>query len=185
MNSMKTVGIVFIILLISCNAPEKDSGKITEIEVQAALSEKEQIKLSEFIARLDYIRLETTTDGLVRPNSRVIITDNYIITISSRQCLLFERQSGKFIREVGKYGRGPNEYAVATVGFVIENQSVIYFMGWDNRLIGYSFNGNFIGTITVPATESDFGLGNLSYLNDSVFVDKFKSVRHRCQLLVP
>lgn len=156
--------------MASCGDAEKRTGFIPETGVQEALKLNEQIRLSEFLTGIEYVRLETTATGLVRPNSRVYLTDNHIITINSRQCLLFDRKSGDFLRELGRRGRGPGEYSVATSGFLNENRSEIYFLGSERSLICYSLDGSFVGTVKLPVTESSFGLGNLSYLNDSVYV---------------
>jgi len=154
------LALVFFICMASCGDAEKRSGFIAETDVQEALKLNEQIRLSEFLTRVEYVRLETTENGLVRPNSRVYLTDNHIIAINSRQCLLFDRKRGSFIRELGRRGRGPGEYSVATGGFFNESRSEIYFLGSEMSLIGYSLDGSFIGTIKLPETESSFGIGN-------------------------
>ena len=81
---------------------------------------------------------------------RFFVDDSFIICISHKQIFLFDRNTGKFIREIGEQGRGPNAYwATRTVGSVDFKNKIIYATGYNN-LISYSFDGKTITKVELP-----------------------------------
>jgi len=61
---------------------------------------------------IEFVPLEMTSDCLLRPGSYYYLTDNYIIvTHFTEGAFLFDRKSGRFIHEIGRYGQGPGEYS--------------------------------------------------------------------------
>ena len=77
-----------------------DFSKIKEMRLPLSLLGK----------KVEYIPLETKSECLLK-GPIVYATDKYIIaTDAFRGVYLFDRKTGKFIREISRRGQGPNEY---------------------------------------------------------------------------
>jgi len=123
-----------------------------------------RVNLSDYVVSLEYVPLETKQECLIDRYPSFYVLDEYIVVTTSQQCFLFDR-SGKFIREIGRPGRGPDEYSNASRGVIDEKKQTILMPGW-NKKIEYSFNGKVIRNFpTVPNTSpaSD-------YVSDSILV---------------
>lgn len=87
----------------------------------------EDIKMSKIASEIEYIPLELTNGSeLYAP--AIYVTDKYIITVEflDKACL-FDRKTGRFIREISGHGNGPDEY-IKTVrnGAFDEERNVLY-----------------------------------------------------------
>ena len=72
-----------------------------------------EISANRIFEDIKYIPLETHQDGLLNIMSATYyLTDKYIIAMNFLGgAYLFDRETGKFIREVSSFGQGPDEYA--------------------------------------------------------------------------
>jgi len=120
-----------------------------------------QINLSEYFASLEYVPLETNSACLIDRNPIFYVLDEYIVAFTHRQCFLFDRK-GKFIREIGRYGQGPDEY-LYTLKCVDELNKTVVARGSDN-LLEYSFSGK------VSRRFPSVLASNPTYLSDSILV---------------
>lgn len=145
------------------------------LDLSTALKSPTNILVGDFIESINYIPLETTSESLVGNNPKIIVTDDYIITITYRKCLVFSRDNGDFITELGHYGRDPGGYKT-NLGLFNELSSIYYFIGWNRDLIKYSLSGEFLGSITIEIndkeTEALSSPDAFSYLNDTILVCK-------------
>lgn len=145
------------------------------LNLSNALDNPSIISVSDFIESIKYIPLETTSESLVGNNPKLIVTDDYIITRTYRKCLVFSRENGDFIRELGHYGRDPGGYK-SNLGIFNELSSIYYFRGWNRDLIKYSLSGEFLGSITIELndkeTEAITSPDAFSYLNDTILICK-------------
>ena len=73
-----------------------------------------EMKASDLIQDPEYIPLETNDSCLIRNGATFYATDDYIVSIARRQIYLFDRRTGRFVREIGKAGEGPNDYLMVT-----------------------------------------------------------------------
>jgi hypothetical protein len=167
----RTVYSLIIYLLSSTNLIL--SQDLPVLNLSNALNNPTIISVSDFIESIEYIPLETTSESLVGNNPKIIVTDDYIITRTYRKCLVFSRDNGAFIRELGHYGRDPGGYKT-NLGIFNELSSIYYFRGWDRDLIKYSLSGEFLGAITIELsdkeTEAITSPDAFSYLNDTILV---------------
>ena len=148
-----------IALMASCSNRQTGSEIIRVNEAKHM-----RVNLSDYVASLEYVPLETKQECLIDRNPKFYVLDEYIVTITSQQCFLFDR-SGKFIREIGRVGRGPDEYSNATWGVINEKNQTILMAGWSKKT-EYSFNGKVTRYFpnapnTSPAT---------AYVSDSILV---------------
>ena len=178
MTQKITSFLLCVALIASCSNKQTSSETIL---VNDAIQMR--VNLSDYVVSLEYIPLETQQECLIDRNPSFYVFDEYIVTTTSQQCFLFDC-SGKFIREIGRVGSGPDEYRSAGWGVINEKIQTVLFPGWNKR-IEYSINGKatryfpFIpNTSTATAYVSDsilvLGVGNPSgdAINQLVFINQ-------------
>lgn len=150
--------------------------QIPVLNLTPAIEHSENITLSDFVESITYIPLATTYDCLIDKNPKVYVTKEYIVTITTYKCLVFNRKNGELIREIGHYGRGPGEYH-STIGLFHERIPAYYFTGWNGDLLKYTMDGVFKGTVKIPGFKDGFDSPsvpmNYSFINDSIIVCDF------------
>lgn len=150
--------------------------QIPVLNLIPTIEQPENITLNDFVESITYIPLATTFDCLVDNNPRVFVTKEYIVTITTFRCLVFDRKNGEFIREISHNGRGPGEFQ-STKGFFNETLPAYYFTGWGGYLVKYTMDGIFRGNINTPGFNDGFDSPsfpmNYSYINDSIIVCDF------------
>lgn len=155
------------------------SQQLPVLDLEKATNQPSKIVLSDFIENLTYVALETNQDCLIDENPSLYVTKDYIVVNTLRRCLLFDRKSGSFIREIGRYGHGPGEFR-NTRGFFDEPSSVLYFTGWDGQLIKYSLDGKLLGSLPIPGYKDDLQNPSLSdkvtYLKENLFACNFMNI---------
>ena len=140
--------------------------KLPFLKLQDAYKKQEPINSNEFITSVKYIPLETTPNCLIGANPKIYLTEKYFITTDNQNhCFLFDRFTGKFIREIGHYGRDPGGFR-SNKGFFNEMTSTIFFIGWKGDLLKYSLEGKYLGTVIIPHYNNSF--------TDTFFPDKFE-----------
>jgi len=173
---MKRLIVKFLIILIVGRGSYIFCQGIPVLDLSQTIENPGNITLSNFIESIIYIPLATTYDCLVDKNPKVYVTKDYIIIITTYKCQIFSRKNGEFIREIGRYGRGPGEYQ-STRGLFNELIPAYYFTGWNGQLIKYTMDGVFRGNIKIPGYNDSFESTsfpmNYSYFKDSVIVCDF------------
>jgi len=152
------------------------SQQIPVLNLSSAIEHPENITLSDFVESITYIPLTTTYDCLVDKNPKVYVTKEYIVTVTRLRCLVFNRKNGEFIREIGRYGRGPEEFR-STRGFINDQIPACYLTRWNGNLVKYTMDGVFRGNINIPGYKDSFDSPSLpmnySFINDSIIVCDF------------
>lgn len=148
------------------------SQQLPVLELATAIDHPTKIALSDFIESIGYVQLETTQDCLINANPDIKLLKHHILIITNQQCLLFDRKTGAFIREIGHYGKGPGEFR-STYGFFDEPSLVYYFLGWNGNLLKYSIDGKFLGSLAIPSYDGSFEKPSMpdryTYLNNNFF----------------
>jgi hypothetical protein len=164
---------------ISCsNAQDKESDLIT-IDALKALENIQELTFSKLFDNIDYILLEQTPKSLVTPDPYIALTEDYIIARNQgryESLLVFDRRTGKFVREIGTMGRGPNEYSFIPLDFYDSNKKIIYTLGSNENIITFGLNGDYLGDIKLPNCYEVDGMPFLSsgsfdtYLDSTTYV---------------
>ena len=70
------------------------------------------IKISELLDSVYYVRLETKSNSLIGEIDELLFCDTTIIVVEKvkRQSVLLFSNKGKFLRKIGKNGKGAGEY---------------------------------------------------------------------------
>lgn len=155
------------------------SQQLPVLNLTFAIEKPVNISLSDYIESISYIPLPTYSECLVDINPKVIVTMNHILITTSEKCLLFDRKSREFIREISHYGKGPGEYR-STYGFFNEHSSMYYFIGWNGNLVKYSLDGIFQGNVKIPGFQDNINTPSVpdsySYINDTLLVCNFMNI---------
>lgn len=114
---MKKIILPFVILIITilsvnCSSDKnanKDSIYATQV-LHFPESGEDTLKASFFADTVIYIPLETTKESFIQYIDQLWMNDSVILINNSSIGLLMFQQNGKFIRQIGKQGRGPEEY---------------------------------------------------------------------------
>lgn len=166
---MKTFYTILGTLLISsCVTNQKYK---TQINVASAFDKpSKEIAVQDLFYDIKYVPLETNEYSSIGENPNIQIVDNFILVASSNQNLkLFNRNTGKYIREIGHIGKDPEGYMAIHGGeinfWVDETQKTIYFLGWNNDFVVYDFEGNFKEKI--PLGDENHSLSLCYFVIDS------------------
>lgn len=157
---------IYIIIAFSlfCCKSEKTNIEHIAINVNEV---KEEVKLSEFIDSISFIKLETTPACLLGNVRQVIIKKKYIYVLDlSNHCIYVFDKKGSFVSKLDNRGNGPEEYSSLGPIVVDEEEEYIELFTYTN--IGYSkikySNIDFhqIDKIKIPGTR----LNNVKFHND-------------------
>lgn len=143
--------------LTACQSERETSG-LGEIHPDKFL--ETQLKLSDVAEGLEYIQMDTT--WLIRGSWDMEMTDKYIF-IAARDELLQYGRDGKFIKTIGSKGQGPGEFSSCTNIALDAEGERIFVKDWE-RVMVYSFEGEFLGYISLPLegmVDVNYAKGNL------------------------
>jgi len=183
-SGLQIIAITIILIAFMACSPNKRAEKdeIYNVQIIQAFERENKAQLSQIIdGDIEYIPLETKKEILLGNSPRVFTTDLYIVAITPKQIYLFDRKTGKFVREVGHYGKDPGGYRNVLTAFTFdEQQSQVYTQGWDSKVYAaYSLEGNIAKKVTVQPIEREEDMANnvfsemvtsIAPLNDTAFV---------------
>ena len=113
MNKRNWLGSIIASLLIACSPVTQKEKADGQIDVLPAFENLTELKVSHLGKNIRYVPLETTDSSVYFGNKGVLLEDKILVSMdarSERHCFLFDRQSGKFIREIAQFGEGPKDY---------------------------------------------------------------------------
>lgn len=173
--------IICSIILFSCHPRETGQSdsliladtlktlidKPIHLEFEKIVNNESDLSLSDFVSEIEYIRLETTQDYLIGDNYvQDFLTDSLIVVNENGKPVgLFSRE-GKYIRKIGKIGRGPGEYDSDTrFRLRRENREICIWNAMRGSIMVFDFEGNLSGEFKPECKPSGFG-----YAGNGVFV---------------
>lgn len=121
---MKPKSVQLILLLsalsvtLSCGSKKVDSqnsSKFELIKLTDKLDEKHTIKLSYIgVQEIEYVQLETNenTLNLGKPYKVYAVSSELLLVKYFRKMALFDRKTGEYLRDIGRYGDDPFSYGV-------------------------------------------------------------------------
>ena len=120
---MRTVIIMFCLWCTFFASAQNNTITIDFERKQGAVS------LSDLFDKIEYVPLETTSECLLKPQAAYYVTDKYIVAMNIFwQTYLFDRETGKFIRQLDREGGGPDEYCrwIVYLNGLDEKQNILY-----------------------------------------------------------
>ena len=151
--------ILFFFLVYSCinnrNAKEPSSpfnnpDKFFEIRYEDLLDNKQVIGLSQVASDVEYIKLETTNDCVIKRISECFFTDS-LIFIGNRDHILKFSRDGKFLQKIGSPGRGPGEIdLIRTMTLMPDKKMIAIQKNSKGEMLYLSFDGEIVKTVNIP-----------------------------------
>lgn len=161
------ITLIAIACLNSCNfQPTGSHAKLIDINGQklidcniSEVTDTINLKLSELVKNCELIPLETNDSSLYKRAWHIGISDNYLAIHSRGQMpiKLFNRQ-GKFIRNIGKVGRGPGEFGTLYDIQLDETANKLYLLPFAraNKIIVYSLDNEILPAIPLAYQQTKF-----------------------------
>ena len=182
---MKKYLLVFCIpALLSC---EKSNKKETNINSKTKTVHFNIDELSNYVVSekdsTNLIQLETKKECLINQILRLYFVDKNIIVYDEKKVLLFDIQ-GRFIREIGKKGRGPEEYTRLTgMWFDDKTNQIEIFDNVKRIMLIYNLEGQLLETKESGIYFTDFAKTNEGYFAYCPFVKEESSKGYNLFLL--
>lgn len=177
------------LLFISCSNNSSKTANLDVIDIPNALENQKEINLSRFVKSIEYIQLEETDQSMLF-YPLIEVTDDFIIARNSGlsamgPILLFDRGTGKFIRGVGRSGRGPGEFQMGNSTIYNIYSKTLYGLSYShNDILEFDTDGNFLGNIKLPIMideKVDPKMGTLEislnqYLKKDLFIASIQNL---------
>lgn len=143
---MKKLGIIacstLLASLMSCGNKEQ-AAPWTNIDLSGSIPKEERILQDLF--EVEYVALETTDSFLTRGFIEAV-SQHFLITYDYNEgCLsLFDRATGKGIRQIKRQGQGPEEFTSPSNVIIDEKQEELFISDYSLRkILVYDLKGNF------------------------------------------
>ena len=130
------------------------------------------VKATDIFKNIHYVPLETDEVALLRPDPNCIVCRNNYIYVLDLKSLgnyihLYD-SNGKYIRDIGKKGEGPEDYW-GGLHIAVNNNGMISFPDrMRSEIINYSKEGEFISRIKMDTVSLYMNM----FLNDSLLLVK-------------
>lgn len=158
---MKYRVLIFLIVInLGCNSKNAESGKPAAIQIKHTFftinipdlwKNQREVLLSEIADTIEYIPLETSRESLLDFIHDVRFAKDFIFVAQSKGPLAQFDRSGKFIRCIGRLGRGPEEYGLIRNLSIDEEHRRIFIQSNSGRVVQvFSFEGAYIQSIHYP-----------------------------------
>lgn len=145
------------------------SSSIFTISLEDGLNHQRGIGLKEMAAAVQYVKLEFTPECALGRIVYLVGTQDYFFVAGISMIYQFSRE-GKFIRNIGRIGKGPGEYLGFRDFTVNEKDQKLYVLtNWTREILIYGFDGKYLGKISLTdfaKQGSDFQ--GCDYIGDSL-----------------
>lgn len=164
---------IFCSLFITTSCGNNELGNSTSgkdlkvLDLVEAYDNRDEVPLSLFANSIEYIPLETNKESLIGRGPIFQLAKEQIILSASNHVLVFSREDGRFIKEIGSRGEGPDEYRVIARYFR-ENASITYVKS-NKYNFGLNIEGEIVDRIHAPYEDSVLVM-NFVHLTDSTFI---------------
>jgi len=134
------------------------------IDIKGNINNVKKVSLSILGNQISYIPLETSPDCMIQMIQKVIFSESNIFISEYNRLLQFDR-NGKFIRQIGNSGRGPEEYSYVTDFCIDEMRNEVYIISFNApKLWIFDFNGVFKKTINLSFRPAQIIIKDNNYL---------------------
>jgi len=152
---------------------------IPKIDLVKEIKNEDDITLSRFVKKVEYVPLELTNESTIEMISKIYLTKDYLIIGhntrgSSNKLLIFNPKTGKFIRNIGNVGKGPDEYLRLLNNFYNPYNNLLYAIS-GNIIKIYNLAGDYITSfeqvkINDPITSTTLRANTEGFINGDTFV---------------
>ena len=116
-----------------------------QVEIESAIYNGQEVKLSDYVTSFDYIPVETNDNFLVSDLFKFSPCDDYIaLCCHATQQVYQISNDGKLLKKIGRRGNGKDEY-IAVKNVISTPESINVYMG--KKIISYYANSGDIKLI--------------------------------------
>ena len=148
---MKNLGLVIIcLLLFSCQPKNIKFGTEGGIDVNLDILRGVEIHTSDLFKSAHTIILETKPECIVGNVDDILVFERefYLLDKKGKSLFVFD-MNGKFIRRIGKLGRGPGEYLYIFDFTIDPLNREIYVLDNGEKIHKYTVEGTYIKSIQI------------------------------------
>lgn len=145
--------LIIVLVLVNCSGNKTSLDNKSEINDHISLqllsypeSGDDTLKTSYFADTVIYTPLETTKESFIDFIYQLWMNDSVILINNQGSGLLMFHQSGKFIKQIGKKGRGPGEYG-SIYHFDVIHDTIFVSSTGRRGFLRYTFDGTFCDEI--------------------------------------
>jgi hypothetical protein len=171
LTEMKRIVSLALVALINLKIVSAQENECLSFRIEDVIGNKKAVKLSDIVKNIHYIKLETTPESVLGQNNcEITPIDNFLfITQKDRALMLFDKQ-GKYIRTIGRIGRGPDEYSTNySISLDIIGKKVFILEQSSGCIKVYSWEGKYLFDIKTEKPIIGF-----EYLKENLFCGYLK-----------
>ncbi len=134
------IGFAVMFTLISCKSGNDDNKFIT-VNL-SEVNKKRVVNLSDWVLEPEFIALDSSCEDAYTEGRNCCVSDNYIGLYGSSQVYkLYDRKTGKYLRNIGRIGKNSGEYTNVYRSEINEENSMVYILPWTAKeLLCYDLN---------------------------------------------
>ena len=160
--------ILVAVLFVSCG---RQDNSIATVNLSKRNFQEVSLRSNDFVKNWKVVKLETNETSLVAPYDYVYPTDSFIIIYNYNKILQFD-YSGKFIREIAKYGESSYDISGIENCIVDSKQECLYFTEYTkpNIIRVFDLKNNSFKEPVPLASDIDSWLSLMYLIDDSSFL---------------
>ena len=142
--------------------------RFEKINLEMGMNETASLNLSDISDELYYVILETTSDIIISDIDIIKKSGNMFFISSLPPLLSVFDKTGKFVHNIGKQGRGPNEYTYLSAFTINDSEKQIYvYSKMPDKILVYKSDGEYLKQIKFPDFQP---VSNIEFISENCFV---------------
>lgn len=163
-RSLFSICLCGFIILTGCGSSQ--NREENHVALASAFEKQEILKASDYFSTVRYVPLETTEESVIGKDAEIhFVGDRILVTTAQGQCLLFEKNTGKFLRKVGHRGEDPEGYSNATAW--IDHRTEMIYLESSKAWVVYDKEGYFSKRISNPVSS---GVSAYAFRDDGTYI---------------
>jgi len=157
-------------VILSCSQSEQKEVKNKKIiDVASSVGGGRITDISEVAKEIRYIPLETSKTSLVGGIVRVLYENGKVYIRDKTDSIKIFDNDGKFLRNFGRRGRGPQEYLFPGNIYISPHNCSLIINSTGGYVFKYDSTGKFISKF-VPSKKQKIGIDDPLWLDDTTYV---------------
>jgi hypothetical protein len=137
---MRNINALLFLMLLAISCKSVKDGDVSELHVN--INKLHQVSVFDIFKKVELIPLETNEKSLIKSIDKVIYSNGkYYVLDKSRQLLLVFDEDGRYLKQIGTPGQGPNEYFNFTDFYISRFSQQIVLLSPSGILYFYDFDG--------------------------------------------
>jgi hypothetical protein len=164
----------------SGNKQPNNTGATYVIDLDAVEKEDTVINMSSFFKKANTVILEDHDYAIIGNISALQVSEEYIFVLdtwSAKKLFIFDK-TGKYIRQIGSLGQGPEEYlSINDFCLDCKNREIYLLDNGGGKVLKYDWDGKYIKSTKL---SHNYIYGNIAYSENQLYcsilpIDKEKS----------